>query len=671
MEKIKVILKNRTIMLAIYLFAIEILFKILTGTFAWNYTLLRILISSCILSGFVNLLLRSIPNRKLEKWILAFFVVLVGVYALAQLGFNNFLGNYASLNTSSQLGKVTSYIKDYLHSFKGTYYLILVPGILFLSYIIFLKEDTKILDTRNLVILTAVLVGLYVPTLSLEFMQEKFQYVTNQVLFQNPTLPNVAVNQFGINVFGLLDVKSKLLGQANDASSQVNLEESNERVVNDEKIKEIIQNETDATMNSLNQYFYSREITEKNDYTGLFEGKNLLLIMLESTNNIMINEEYFPTLYKLYNEGISFTNHYSPRNNCSTGNNEFSALTSLYTINNVCSANVYKDNTYFESLFQLFNQRGYQTSSYHNYTEKYYFRSTIHQNLGSRYYGVEELEIPYSNAYKEWPSDVELVDAAWNKIDHSKPYMALLTTVTTHQPYGVSSTYGDKYLERFEDLDVSQSVKRYLSKMTELDLALERLLELLEESGELDNTVIVMFGDHYPYGIKTSELQDMFDYDLEVHKEIERTPFIIYNSATEGQKIDSYTTYMNITPTLANLFNLEYDPRLYMGEDLFSEDYSNIAVFADGSWQSPYAYYDAEKSKLFYTQNSYTYTDEEVFAINKDINEKISMSNLAIVKNYFHYLDNKLNEKDDVEDLDDQPSNVVSSDNEDSGNRQN
>ncbi len=648
MKAVKNIFKNRTILFFVYLFTVEILFKVLTGTFTFSYALLRIFISSCILAGTVSLISRFIKKPILQKIFFILVALLVFIYALAQLGFNNFLGNYASLNTSSQLGKVTSYIKDYLYSFKDSYYLLAIPFLLFVILLFLQKEDKKFLDTRNGIIALSLLIGVYASTLSLPFMQEKFQYVSNKVLFQNPALPNVAVNQFGINVFGLLDVKSKLTGQGSDMSVTIDDEEENlERVVNDDKIKEIIANEKDDSLNSLNRYFYSRNITEKNDYTGLFKGKNLILIMLESTNNLMLQEEYFPTLYKLYNEGISFTNHYSPRNNCSTGNNEFSALTSLYTINNVCSANVYKDNTYYESLFNLFKNQNYQVSSFHNYTEKYYYRKTIHKNLGSTYYGVEDLNIPYSNAYKEWPSDVELVDAFWERVDHDQPYMALLTTVTTHQPYGVSSTYGDKYLDRFKDLDVSISVKRYLSKMTELDHAMERLLQLLEESGELDNTVIVMFGDHYPYGIKTSELQKMFDYDLEENKEIERTPFIIYNHETAGKKIDSYTTYMNILPTVANLFDLEYDPRLYLGEDLFSKDYSNLAIFADGSWQSPYAYYDAEKAQITYTNDdSFRYDDEEILKINKDIHEKISMSNLAIVKNYFHYLDTKLHEKE-------------------------
>ena len=227
-------------------------------------------------------------------------------------------------------------------------------------------------------------------------------------------------------------------------------------------------------------------------------------------------------------------------------------------------------------------------------------------------------------------------------------FMTLLTTVTTHQPYGVSSEFGDKHLSKFKDLKVSTSVKRYLSKMVELDMALEKLLELLEEDGKLDDTVIVMFGDHYPYGIKTSELQKMFEYDLEENVEIERTPFIIYSSELESQRREEFTTYINILPTVANLFNLDYDPRLYMGTDLLSEDYESLVVFADGSWKNEIAYYNASKTDIEYLEDEYTYSDEEIMKINKEVNQKISMSNLAIVKNYFEYLNKKLNPVDEV-----------------------
>lgn len=647
-KEIQKILKNSTIFLTIYIFSIEILFKIVTDTFAWNYSLIRILLSSMIISIIVNGLLIFVKKPNVKKAILISIATLIAIYALAQLGFYNYLGNYTSLNTSSQLGKVTSYISDYLHSFKYKYYTVLIPLTLYIIYVIIKKEDSKYLRYRYVPMTLIALVTAYVVTLTAGFMQNKFQYVSNEDLFMNPSLPNVAVNQFGVSIFGILDVKSKF---TNSGQAPVIKEEeiNYEREINDENINKLIADEKDPTMNSLNKYFFSRKITEKNDYTGIFKDKNVIVILLESVNNIMINEEYFPTLYKLYNEGLTFTNNYSPRNNCSTGNNEFSVLTSLFTINNTCTANEYRTNTYYQSIFNLFAKEGYTANSFHNYTEKYYYRNIIHKNIGSKYYGVEDLDIPYSNKYEEWPSDVELIEKSFDIFSRNEPYITYMATVTTHQPYGKSSEYGDLYLDKFKDLDVSISVKRYLSKMTVLDQAMERLLQLLEENGELEDTVLVMFGDHYPYGIKTSELQKMFDYDLEERKEIERTPFIIYNSEIEGKKFDQYTTFINILPTIANLFDLDFDPRLYMGEDVFSEDYSNIAIFADGSWQSPYAYYDAEKSSLTYINDDYQYSDEEVIKINKEINNKIAMSNLAIQKNYFGYLDEKLNQKDKVE----------------------
>lgn len=644
-NEIKKIFTNNTILLSVYILTIEILFKVLTNTFVWNYSLLRIMLSSIIISIIVNSLIKFIKNAKVKKIILIAFASLVAIYALAQLGFYNYLGNYASLNTSSQLGKVTSYISDYFESFKYRYYTILIPLVFYIVWIITTKKESKYIRNRYVPVILIAFITSYVVTLTADFMQNKFQYVSNEDLFMNPSLPNVAVNQFGVSIFGILDVKSKVTKQSQTATTIVE-EIDYEREIDDEKINELINNESDQTMNSLNKYFFSRNITEKNEYTGLFKDKNVIVILLESVNNAMVNEEYFPTLYKLYNEGLTFTNNYSPRNNCSTGNNEFSALTSLFTINNTCTVNEYKNNTYYQSLFNLFKTQGYVANSFHNYTEKYYYRKAIHKNLGSTYYGVEDLKIPYSNKYEEWPSDITLVENSFDIYSSNEKFITYMATVTTHQPYGKKSEYGDLYLDKFKDLDVSLSVKRYLSKMTVLDQAMSRLLELLEENGELEDTVLVLFGDHYPYGIKTSELQKLFDYSLEERNEIERTPLIIYNSEVKGKKLEQYTTYMNILPTLANLFDLEYDPRLYMGEDLFSEDYLNIAVFSDGSWQSPYAFYDAEKSELEYINDKHIYTDEEILEINKEINKKISMSNLAIQKNYFSYLDEKLNQND-------------------------
>ena len=103
-------------------------------------------------------------------------------------------------------------------------------------------------------------------------------------------------------------------------------------------------------------------------------------------------------------------------------------------------------------------------------------------------------------------------------------------------------------------------------------------------------------------------------------------------------------------PTLANLFNLDYDPRLYMGDDLLSDTYESITVYADGSWKNEIAFYDASRSEVkYYTDKMYT--NEELIEINTRVNNKILYSSLAIKNSYFNYLYEKIKEYEDNIDL--------------------
>ena len=410
------------------------------------------------------------------------------------------------------------------------------------------------------------------------------------------------------------------------------------RTIDDTAWKALIENEVNKTYNKLNNYFINRNITPKNEYTGIFEGKNLIVILMESTNEIFINEKEYPTLYKLYTEGFSFRNNYSPRNNCSTGNNEMTSMTSLFTINNTCTANTYKKNVYPEAIFNIFNNKGYTTSSYHDYAEYYYARRTFHPNMGSMAYrNVTELKIPWSSVYEEWPSDTELVEKATPYFINEEHFMAYLTTVTPHQPYTVSSEMGDKHLEEFSGYDYSINTKRYMSKLKELDAALKLLLEKLEAAGKLDDTVIAIFADHYPYGLTTKQINQVLPYDVTVNNEVDRTPMVIYNSATPGKAITKYTSIIDLLPTLLNMFNMDYDPRLYLGTDIFSNNHGRT-VFADGSWQDDKGYFSATKGNFISKDSENTYTSEELLAINSEINTRQKMSALAIKNDYFNYL---------------------------------
>lgn len=656
------IIKNFFI-LFISLLLNEMLFRVLSNMKIFDYSTIRIIISSSILSLIFSYI-SSYFNDLVAKIINIFITFIISFYSFLQLGFKNFLGVYASVQTSSQLGAVTSYIKDFLKSFKLNFYLNLIPIVLIILYYIFISKkikynknnkDKKAIIKKNIVkslvslIILMILLFSYYKTLTTKAMQNNLQTVSNKKLFMNPSNPTTVVSQFGLSVFGILDVKSAFFPVEEKLSYVIinNNEKSDHnssRVIDDTKWKEIIADEKNETYNTLNNYFINQKITDKNEYTGLFKNKNLIVILMESTNDIIINQEYYPNFYNLLSNGWYFENNYSPRNSCATMNNEMSGMVSLYSIYNTCTANKYKSNQYYESVFWLFNNAGYDTFSAHDYTAAYYDRKTIHGNMGSnKYYGVNDLGISYSNEYRNWASDEDFMTEVSELINDYEPgthFMTWLTTVSSHQPYSVSSTESDKYYELFTDVNTTEDVKRYMAKLKILDNSLGILIDNLKKQGILEDTVILLYGDHYPYGIKTSNLNTVLDYDTSVDYNAERVPLVIYNSEIKPKIYKQYTSYINILPTVANLFDLNYDPRLYVGEDMFSKDFQSLVTFADGSWKNENAFYNASNTTIKY-YNDFTYNDEEIININNNITNKMNISSSAIKSNYFNYLNDK------------------------------
>ena len=669
------------------LFVVEIIFRIVLNFPILDFALLRTFLGVNVVALILGALY-SFTGR-IAGNILSFITTLaLSVYAIAQAGFYSWMGTM-SLGNSTQAGAITDYIGDFIACFHWTYWLMLIPCAILLVFYFFFEHRIYIHERNEMIdfsdkfdslerkemntakrirkqkrgrvsekisaVFIAILfaVGFYF-TMTIPIMQSDTDIKTSLESFLNPDMPDTAIQQFGFTSYLVVDVKTTLMPfEGVDSSQKLESYEKQEQVISDYTRyvegdavwEELIKKETNPDYKNLHNYFYSREITDKNDYTGIFNDKNVIVIMMESVNNIVLDERYYPNISKMYKEGWSWDNAYSPRNSCSTGNNETSGMTSLFSINNLCTANKYKDNVYPEAIFNLFKEKGYSTSSFHNYTDYYYYRSTIHPNMGSeKFYGVKELGIPYSNVYQEWPSDVELMEKVLTITEDEDKFMTWVTTVTSHQPYRQSSEYGDKYLDLFADTGYDIQLKRYMSKLKVLDDSIGVLLEGLEEQGKLDDTVIVLFSDHYPYGLPDSVLNQYFDYDVTVNMESDRTPFIIYNSAVSGTKYNEYTSFINLTPTLANLFDLEYDPRLYVGQDIFSKDFEDRVIFANGSWQDENAFYNATTGNITYFASNKSYTAEEIKEINNDIRLRISMSNLAIKTNYFANLEKGLDE---------------------------
>ena len=655
------ILKNYVLLMVSFLI-IEIIFRIIEQMPIIHYASSRIFLGLNILALFFGYLLSFLP-KIIAKVGNILLVLIASIYSVLELGFHNFLGVYASISTNTQLGAVTSYIKDFLGSFKWSYFLLFIPFILLVLYYILLDKKvnldlpkykkTKIVILKKLipVVLLLSFSVLYYGSLKVSFMQDKTEASSAYEIFLKPTNASLAIRNFGILGYGLLDIKEYFFPgdvthtiEIDPDSIQSEAKITVQSAIDNDTWLGLIDEETDEELNTLNKYFISNEASTTNEYTGLLEGKNVIVIMVESGNDILLNEEYYPNIARLMKNGYTFINNYSPRNVCSTGNNEMSALISLYSINNNCTANVYQDNTYFESIFNLFKDANYNTNSFHDHYDEYYARDIIHKNMGSdAYYNAIDLDLDFKYSYGSWASDEELMENYLEYLrdsDLSKPFMSFITTVTSHQPYN-GSGYGEAYLNLLPE-EYPDELKYYMSKLKVVDNAIGILLEGLDSLNILDDTVIVLFGDHYPYAIEPDTLNLELDYDATLDSNADQVPLIIYNSQLEEKEFLQYTSYINLTPTLANLFNLKFDSRLYMGLDALSREYDSLVIFPDGSWKNANAYYNASTSKIsYYTKNMYT--DEEILAINSKVRLKLEMSSLAIRRNYFSYLNKSLN----------------------------
>ena len=663
----KRVLKNKFFIdfmfLYIPLLLIEIIFRLVSGYSLLDLSLLRIGIGLIFITSLITYFLNYL-NNTLTRIIQFILVCCASIYTTAQLGFYNFLGMYISFQESSQMGAVTDYIKDFVSSFKPAYFLpILVMFIFpFVAVIIrkkygYLKKVSIKNNTLISVLLLILSASMYYGTLTLKVFNDKFQTTSNKDLFLTVSNTTNSITKFGSSTFALLDIRQKFF-PISVQESYVSLSGKNKQNTSSEfeeimgisdvdweKIKSATD---DEDYQALNEYFTSLSRAHKNEYTGMFEGKNVIFILLESVNDIIVEyPEYYPNFAKILEHSYYFKNNYSPRNACATLNNEFSGMTSVYSVAKVCTGKEYVQNNYFQSVFNIFNKRDYTTFSAHDYTEHYYPRREFHANLGSgEYYGVEELNIPYSDEYINWANDdeflAEVLKIIQNKRSNGKQFMTWLTTVSSHQPYNTSSIQGDKYLEMTKGTKIPDDVRRYMSKLKIVDNALGVLINGLESQGILEDTVIVLYGDHYPYGLSTDHLNQVLPYDTDEDKNAEKVPFLIYNSELEKKVFEQYTTYVNILPTVANLMGLDYDPRLMLGNDLLSTSYESLVVFADGSWKNENAYYDAPSNKVVHYNEKYT--EEDINNITQDVSTKLKVSTKAIETNYYAFIGRMISE---------------------------
>ena len=347
----------------------------------------------------------------------------------------------------------------------------------------------------------------------------------------------------------------------------------------------------------------NRELSENNEYTDIFKDKNLIILQSESLSVNAINENITPNLFRLKNEGIFFSNFYAPLYPANTSDSEFIIQSSLIpSLNNGITCYEYGDNDFRETLPLLFKNKGYSVNSYHSYFENYYNRNNFHKALGfDNYYGLESLFIDEKIKYEEeyWTDDYKLIDAYLNNRNSDK-YYSLIITASGHLPYDRSRVQlNDNYLKIKESYpEMNDELAYYYASLMKYDDALGLLINNLNE-----NDVLVIVGDHYPYGLNTEAQSELMPSDYKKFK----TPFIIYTKDIEHKEINKCCSTFDILPTLANMFGFEIK-EYHTGKDIFSENDSAV-YFSDGSLIINDEYIDSGEEYLKH-QDVYFYCQE-------------------------------------------------------------
>lgn len=639
-------MKNKKIVIHLwwifYIIFLELVYRgFIIGNILSVNTLMVILFSIPFIVIFSTI--TTIFNEKVNKVLNIILVSVLTLVTLAQIVYYNFydsIFSFFSLTTGTgQVMQFWQMIIDVILRIWYIFVIILVPYIL---YLVFNKKFSY--KRPNKTIISSEILAFILSFVGIFFVvkyDNKGIYSLRRLLFSTHA-PMLTIDKTGLLTMEAVDVYRYMFGFEEEIyieeSTPVVKEETKEYNIYNIDFDKLISETNDKNLISMHKYFKSVEATEKNKYTGLFKGKNLIFITAEAFDTIAINKDITPTLYKMANNSFVFNNYYQPLYPVSTSDGEYMNLISLIPKEGIWSFKKTSELSMPLGIGNMFKKEGYNAYAFHNHSYKYYERNKSHPNIGFNYYGCGNGLEKKMNC-KHWPnSDLEMVEASFDYfLKDDKPFLTYYMTVSGHLNYNF---YGNNMASRnkkaVKDLKYSDAVKAYYATQIELDKALEKLLKTLDEKNLLEDTLIVLGPDHFPYGLTTKEMNEVSKTDRGDKFENYHTTLIMYNPSIERTEINKVVSGLDLLPTIYNLYGIDYDSRLLMGRDIFS-DSEGLAILSDRSWVTNKGTYNTV-SKKFTSTTAEEVNEEYINEINSIVYQKFSMSSLILDYDYYKKL---------------------------------
>ncbi len=331
---------------------------------------------------------------------------------------------------------------------------------------------------------------------------------------------------------------------------------------------------------------------------GAAKGKNVIVVTLESLQTFLIgasvnSQEVTPFLNEFINESYFFNNFFHQTGQGKTSDSEFLIDTSLYPLNRGAVFFTHGNNDYTATP-EILRQQGYFTSVFHANNATFWNRNIMYSALGyDRYYNELDYKITPETHLNWGLKDIEYFDQSVDMLKTvDQPFYARFLTLTNHYPF----TYDEdtKFIEPYNS--GNGVFDRYIVTARYLDESIKRFIERLKAEGMYDDSIIVLYGDHYGISEKHNRAMAQFLEKDQITEfdtlNLQRTPLYIHMSGqTEGQTISKPTGQIDMKPTILNLLGIDTTNDIRFGHDMFSDEYTGFVVLRDGSFiTDQYAY---------------------------------------------------------------------------------
>ncbi|MFE8695445.1 LTA synthase family protein [Cytobacillus sp. FJAT-53684] len=339
----------------------------------------------------------------------------------------------------------------------------------------------------------------------------------------------------------------------------------------------------------IDNYIHANYKKPNNDMFGLAKGKNVILISMESTQNFVINEkvngqEITPFLNDFIKESFYFENFYHQTGQGKTSDSEFLIDNSLYPLSRGAVFFTHSGNEYTAAP-DILKDNGYFTATLHANSKSFWNRDIMYDAFGyDRFYSLTDYDVTDENSVGWGMKDIDFFEQSIKHLkEMPKPFYTKFITLTNHHPFELGEE--DRFIEPYTS--GNKTVDNYFPTVRYMDEAIKKFIERLKEEGLYEDSIIILYGDHY--GISQNHNKAMSEFLGEevtpfVSTQLQRVPFIVHIPGQEGKVISTVAGQIDVKPTLMHLLGINTKNNIDFGTDLFSDDKIEFTVLRDGSF---------------------------------------------------------------------------------------